>query len=107
VAALDGAGRFQRMIHITLPSILPVIAIMAIFSVGDLINDDFDQIFNLLNPNVYSVGDVVSTYTYREGLVNMNYSYATAVGLFKNVIAFVLVLGMNHLAKKTSGQGIM
>lgn len=107
VAALDGAGRLQRILHITMPSILPVIAIMAIFSVGDLINDDFDQIFNLLNPNVYSVGDVVSTYTYREGLVNMNYSYATAVGLFKNVIAFVLVLGMNHLAKKTSGQGIM
>jgi len=107
VAALDGAGRVKRILHITIPSILPVIAIMAIFNVGDLIQDDFDQIFNLLNPNVYSVGDVLSTYTYREGIINMNYSYGTTVGLFKNIIAFGMVLVMNAFAKKTTGQGIM
>lgn len=106
VADLDGAGRFQKMWNITLPSILPVIVIMLIFSAGSIINDDFDQIFNLLNSSVMQVGDVISTYVYREGLTKMNYSYATAVGLFKNIIAFALVLLTNSIARKTSEYSI-
>ena len=106
VAELDGAGRFQKMWNITLPSILPVIVIMLIFSAGSIINDDFDQIFNLLNNSVMQVGDVISTYVYREGLTKMNYSYATAVGLFKNIISFALVLLTNSIARKTSEYSI-
>jgi putative aldouronate transport system permease protein len=106
VAELDGAGRWQKIWNITLPSILPVIIIMFILSVGKIINDDFDQIFNLLNGKVMGVGDVISTYTYREGLQRMNYGYATAVGLFKSVIAFVLVVGTNQIARKTSEYAI-
>lgn len=102
VADLDGAGKLRKMWSITIPSIMLVIIIMMILSVGNLINDDFDQIFNLLNANVLSVGEVISTYTYKTGLVNMNYSYSTAVGLFKNVIAFMLVMGTNHWASKIS-----
>ena len=102
VADLDGAGKLRKMWSITIPSIMPVIIIMAILSVGNLINDDFDQIYNLLNANVLSVGEVISTYTYKTGLVNMNYSYSTAVGVFKNVIAFALVMGTNFLASKAS-----
>jgi putative aldouronate transport system permease protein len=107
VAALDGAGRLRVIWNITLPSILPVIVIMFIFAVGNLINDDFDQVYNLLNAKVMDVGDVISTYTFREGLQNLNYSYATAVGLFKNVVALSLVLITNFIAKKTSGSSVL
>jgi putative aldouronate transport system permease protein len=102
-ARVDGANRFQRVMKITLPSMYPVITIMAILSIGKLIMDDFDQIFNLYNPAVYSVADVASTYMYRQGLVNLQYSFATAVGLFKNVISLVMVILANMIARKISG----
>jgi putative aldouronate transport system permease protein len=106
VAALDGAGRIRKILSITLPSITPIIVIMLIFASGSIINDDFDQIFNLLNNSVLQVGDVISTYVYREGITNMNYSFATAVGLFKNIIAFGLVIITNTIARKTSEYAI-
>ena len=85
---------------------MPVITIMLIMSVGKLINDDFDQVFNLYSPAVYSVGDVLGTYTYRSGLVDMEYSFATAVGLFKNVISVILVVGTNLVCKRINDYGI-
>ena len=97
---IDGAGRIRQTLVVTLPAIAPVITIMLIFAVGAIVNDDFDQIYNLYNPAVYSVADVLSTYIYRMGLENMLYSYTTAIGLFKNLIAFVLVLGTNALARR-------
>lgn len=106
VATVDGANRFQRIRYITLPGLVPVITIMMVLSIGKLINDDFDQVFNLYNPAVYSVGDVISTYTYRHGLVNMEYSFATAVGLFKNIISLVLVLGANAIARRVNDYGL-
>ena len=105
-ATIDGAGRFRQMISITLPSITPVITVLFIFNVGRIINDDFQQVLNLLNPNVLSVGDVITTYTFREGLQNMNYSYAAAVGFFKNVVSFSMVFGANLLARKYSDHSI-
>ncbi|WP_262676293.1 ABC transporter permease [Paenibacillus sp. J5C2022] len=105
-STVDGANRIQNIFYITLPSMLPVITIMFIFAVGKIVNDDFDQIFNMYNPAVYSVGDVLSTYTYRRGMVEMEYSFATAVGLFKNVIAFVLIVMTNALAKKWNDYGL-
>ncbi len=105
-ATLDGAGRLKQTLHITLPSIANVIVIMFIFAVGGIVNDDFDQIFNLYNPAVYSVGDVLSTYVYRVGLEGMQYSYSTAIGLFKNVIAFVLILTTNYISGKFSDYGL-
>lgn len=106
VADLDGAGRLRKIWSITIPSIMPVIIIMFIFATGSIINDDFDQIYNLLNSKVMDVGDVISTYTFREGLQRMNYSYATAVGVFKNVVAFTLVMITNAIAKRTSDYSI-
>lgn len=106
VAELDGAGRFRRILSITLPSIAPVIIIMLIFASGSIINDDFDQIYNLMNDRVSPVADVISTYTYREGFTKMQYSFATAVGLFKNVIAFTLVIITNFIAKRSSEYSI-
>jgi putative aldouronate transport system permease protein len=105
-AEIDGAGRLRKAVSITLPSLVPVITVMMIFSVGGIIQDDFDQIFNLYNPAVYSVGDVLSTYTYRVGLVEMKYSFSAAVGLFTNIIAFVLILITNSIAKRVNEYGL-
>lgn len=102
VAEVDGIRRIQKAVYITLPSIAPVIIIMLILSTSSIINDDFEQVFNLLNVKVMNVGDVLSTYTYSEGLVRMNYSYAAAVGLFKNIVALVLVLSANALARRVN-----
>lgn len=103
---MDGAGKLKQTFYVTLPTISPIIVIMFIFAVGGIINDDFDQIFNLYNPAVYRVGDVLSTYIYRMGLENMLYSFSTAVGLFKNVIAFGLVVDTNQLARRYSDYGL-
>jgi putative aldouronate transport system permease protein len=105
-AYIDGANRWKQMLYITLPSLLPVIVILFILNIGSIVDDDFDQIFNLYNPAVYSVGDVLSTYIYRKGLQQMQYSYATLVGLFQNVLAFMLVLITNKLSKKIGEFGI-
>jgi putative aldouronate transport system permease protein len=90
-ATIDGANRYQRALYITLPSIIPVITITFIFAVGGIINDDFDQIYNFLNDAVLSVGDVISTYTYRRGLISYEYSYASAVGLFISPMLFFTI----------------
>ncbi|MGI2297649.1 ABC transporter permease [Paenibacillus sp. GXUN7292] len=105
-AVVDGASRWRQMLHVTLPSLLPVITIMFIFAVGGIINDDFDQIFNFYNSSVYEVGDVLSTYTYRIGIGEMEYGLATAAGLFTTVIAFVLILVTNFIVKRFSEYGI-
>jgi putative aldouronate transport system permease protein len=94
------------MMNITLPSIMPVIVILFILNIGNIVEDDFDQIFNFYKPIVYSVGDVLSTYVYRKGILNMKYSYATAVGLFQNILAFVLVFMTNQIAKRFGEYGI-
>lgn len=105
-ADVDGISRIGKIRYITLPSIAPVIVIMLILNSGTIINDDFEQVFNLLNAMVMDVGDVLSTYTYSEGLLKMNYSYAAAVGLFKNVVALALVLTANAIAAKLSDDTI-
>jgi putative aldouronate transport system permease protein len=105
-AMIDGAGRVQRIIHITIPSLAPVITVMFILAAGQIINDDFDQIFNLYNPAVYRTADVISTYVYRQGLEQLNFSYATAVELFKNLIALALVWSTNRVSKKINEYGI-
>ena len=105
-ATVDGASRWQCTRYITLPSLLSTIVIMLILSVGSIMDAGFDQVFNLYNSAVYRTGDIIDTYVYRSGINDMKYSLATAVGLFKNVIAFVLVVGTNITARKLSGEGI-
>lgn len=99
-AVIDGAGRFQMVMHITLPCILPTITTMLILRMGSLISVGFDPIFNLYNEGTYEVADVISTYVYRRGMLDMKYDYTTAVGLFQNVVSFCLVMGGNWLAKR-------
>ena len=105
-ARVDGANILQRMWHITVPSILPIVSIMLILRVGDLMDANFDQIQLLLSSQVYSVGDVIDTYVYREGIINMNYSYSMAVSLFKSVVGLVLVLFSNYGARRMGQEGI-
>lgn len=105
-AKIDGAGRWKQTLHITLPSIMNVIAILFILRMGGILNGGFDQILNLYNPAVYEVSDIIDTYVYRIGVSKLNYSFATAVGLFKNLIALALVLLTNYLIKKSGQEGL-
>jgi len=105
-AICDGANRFQRIWHITLPCILPTITVLLILNIGHLLDAGFDQIFNLYNSAVYETSDIIDTYVYRIGLNDMRYSIATAVGLFKNVIGFFLVVSTNYISRKISDSGV-
>ena len=105
-ASIDGASRFKQILHITLPSLMPTVVLMVALSLGNILNAGFDQVFNLYNPIVYETGDIIDTYVYRIGMVERQYSIGAAVGLFKSIISFVLILGSNRLAKKLTGSGI-
>ena len=105
-ATVDGASRWQCTRYITIPSLVSTIVIMLILSIGSIMDAGFDQVFNLYNSAVYQTGDIIDTYVYRYGLGDMKYSLATAVGLFKNVIAFALVVGTNLITRRLSGEGI-
>jgi putative aldouronate transport system permease protein len=99
-AEVDGATRFQQTIHVTLPSMVPIIVVVATLSLGNVLNAGFDQIFNLYNVLVYDKGDIIDTYVYRVGILNSQFSFGTAVGLFKSVIGFSMIAVAYRLAYK-------
>lgn len=101
-AEIDGAKKMHLIWHITLPGIRTTIITLFILEVGKIMSAGFDQIYNLYSPAVYSVADVIDTYTYRQGIEQTNYSYATAAGLFQNVIGFILVIISNVVVKRLS-----
>jgi putative aldouronate transport system permease protein len=105
-AAIDGAGRLRQTWMVTLPAISNIIVLQFILSVRGIVGDDFQQIFNMYTPVVYSTGDVISTYNYRLGLESMRYSFSSAVGLFQNVIALALVTMTNWVVKNFSEYGL-
>ena len=97
-ATIDGAGRFQQMIHVTLPGIRMVITLMMVLSLGNVLNAGFDQIYNLYSPVVYETGDILDTMVYRLGLESAKYGPAAAVGLFKSIVSCVLVSASYYVA---------
>lgn len=99
-AKIDGANWWQRVFHVTLPGMAPVIILMCAMNLGNILNAGFDQVYNLYTVPVYETGDIIDTYVYRVGLNGMQYSFGTAIGLLKSVIAFILMMTANHLAKK-------
>lgn len=101
-AEIDGAGKLRKIWHVTLPCIRPTIITLFILEVGKIMSAGFDQIYNLYSPAVYKVADVLDTFTYRQGLEESNFSYATAAGLFQNVLGFILVIISNMVVKKLS-----
>ena len=103
---IDGANRWDKMIHITLPALKGTIILMATLSLGNVLNAGFDQIYNMYSPLVYETGDIIDTYVYRMGLEKLQYSLGTAVGLFKSVISFVLILASYKLADEFAGYRI-
>ena len=105
-ASLDGASRLQKIFYITLPMLVPTIVLMMALNLGNILNAGFDQIFNLYNPLVYETGDIIDTYVYRIGLIDMQYSLATAVGLIKSVIGFVLIMSSNLVSRKLVSRSI-
>lgn len=99
-ADVDGATRMQKIRYITLPSLRPTIIILLILAIGGILNTGFEQQLLMGNDSILNYSDVLDTYAYRYGLKNGMYSYGTAVGLFKSVVSFVLVMGANSLSKK-------
>lgn len=105
-ASIDGAGKWKQALHVTLPCIVPTIVIQFILSCGNILNAGFDQIFMLYTSHVYDVADIIDTYVYRMGIINNDYSFSTAAGMFKSVVAFIMILTVNQIAKKTSNEGL-
>ncbi|HIS56738.1 MAG TPA: sugar ABC transporter permease [Candidatus Fimimorpha excrementavium] len=99
-ARIDGAGRFARMIHITLPGIMPTIMILFILRMGSILNVGHEKILLLYNPTIYSKADVISTYVYRTGLESAQYSYSTAINLFNSLVNLVFLLLTNYISKR-------
>lgn len=99
-AIIDGAGRWKQTLYVTLPGIRVIAVLSLILSLGNVLNAGFDQIYNMLSPVVYSTGDIIDTLVYRMGLVDAQYSLATAVGLFKSLVSFVLITASYGLAYK-------
>ncbi|MCM3745736.1 ABC transporter permease subunit [Paenibacillus pasadenensis] len=99
-AVLDGAGYTRQMWHITLPGIRGIIILLMLLNIGSILNAGFDQIFNLYSPQVYDSADILDTFVYRIGMEEMQYGVATAVGLFKSIVSFVLITLSYYLAYK-------
>jgi putative aldouronate transport system permease protein len=105
-AAVDQASRFRRVWHVSLPGILPVIVLVTTLNIGQLLSAGFEQIFVFYNPSVYSVGDIIDTWVYRQGIQGFQYSVAAAVGLFKGLVGCVLLLAANWAAKRWANSGL-
>ena len=99
-AKIDGAGRWKQTLHVTLPGILPTIITMFIMRCGQIMSVGYEKIILLYNESTYEAADVISTYVYRIGLVQRQYSYSTAVGLFNSVINFILVILANTISRR-------
>ncbi|MFD0693255.1 ABC transporter permease [Paenibacillus sp. GCM10027628] len=105
-ARVDGASRFRMIWYITIPGLLPTLLVMFILKTGSMIRIGYEKVLLLYNPMTYDVADVFSTYVYRKGLLESNYSYAAAVGMFEAIVAMVMLLGANYLSKRIGGNGL-
>jgi putative aldouronate transport system permease protein len=106
-AHMDGASRWQQIIHVTLPGIKDVIVVLLILQIGNTLNVGFEQVLVLQNNMVLSVGDTLDTFVWRTGMLLGRYSYATAAGLFKGVIASIMILSADHISKKIGEGGLL
>lgn len=105
-AEIDGAGRIQKILYVTIPSIMPTIMVMLILQVGRMLSVGFEKVLLLYTPANSAVSDILETLVYRTGLMYQNYSYASAVGLFNGVVGLVLVTSANTVSRKTTGESI-
>ncbi|MCI8622754.1 MAG: sugar ABC transporter permease [Provencibacterium sp.] len=105
-AVIDGANKLERIWHIDVPSILPTAIILLVMDVGRVMNVGFEKVLLMQNDLNLPASEIISTYTYKVGLLNAQYSYSTAIGLFNNIINFILLISVNKLAKRISGTGL-
>ncbi|WP_235918212.1 ABC transporter permease [Paenibacillus lutrae] len=105
-ARMDGANRWKQMLHITLPGITPAIVIILILDIGKILEIGFEKVYLLATPATYEAADIISTYVYRIGLTQGNYSYATAIDLFTGIISFIFIIAANAFSRKVSGSSI-
>lgn len=99
-ASLDGCGRLRQVIHVSIPGILPTIVIMLILRMGSVLNVGYEKIILLYNPSIYETADVISSFTYRKGLQEFEWSYGSAVGLFNSIVNVFFLLGTNYMSSK-------
>ena len=105
-AEVDGANRWKQTVHITMPAMIPIAIVVGTLSLGNILNAGFDQIFNLYTPLVYDKGDIIDTFVYRTAILNGQYSFGTAVGMFKSLVGLVLIVASYRLAAKYAGYKI-
>lgn len=105
-AQIDGAGRIQQTIHITLPGILSTIVLMTVLSMANILNGGFDQIYNMYTPAVYATGDILDTFVFRLGIDNAQFALSTAAGLFKSGVSFIFIVASYWLADRFAGYRI-
>ena len=105
-ATIDGASRFQRMLYVSFPGLVPIIIVQLIMRVGNILTMGFEKVFLLYNPLTYDTADIISTYIYRQGLELTNYSYGTAVGLFKSAVNLLFLVLANRLSRKATGESL-
>ncbi|MNR10822.1 putative multiple-sugar transport system permease YteP [compost metagenome] len=103
-ARMDGAGRWKQLLHITLPGMLPAIMLLLLLKIGHILDLGFEQIYVFLNPVTFEVGDIIDTYAYREGVLKGEYSMSTAIGLFKSIVGFGLLIVANRISRSTTGE---
>lgn len=106
-AYVDGAGRFKRIMNITVPGIMPTLVVIMLLSVGSILSSGFEQYYMFHNGMVHNYIEILDTYTYRLGIAQGDYSFATAVGIFKTVVSVLLLVFVNGLAKKSTGQSVL
>ena len=99
---MDGASRFKRALHVTLPSIMPTIVILLILRIGNMMTLGWEKIILLYNQMTYETADVISSYVYRRGLIQFDYSFSTAMGLFNSIVNFILLILANTISRKVN-----
>ncbi len=105
-AKIDGAGRFGQVIHVTLPCIASTIIVLLVMQIGKTLTVGYEKIILMYNPTIYKTADVISTYVYRQGLLEADYGYSTAVSVFNSVCNLILLATANRVTKKISGEGL-
>jgi putative aldouronate transport system permease protein len=100
--AIDGAGRWKQFIHITLPGIAPTIVILLIMNIGRMMSEGYEKVILLYNANTYETADLISSFVYRRGLVDANYSFSSAVGLFNSLVNLILILSANYISRRVN-----
>jgi putative aldouronate transport system permease protein len=105
-ATMDGASRLQQMWYITLPGIAPTVTVMFLLRIGRMMNVGYEKVLLLYNPSTYETAEIISTYVYKRGLLDMNYSLGAAVGLFNSAINLCLLVTFNWISKRMTGRGL-